>query len=356
MENETVLFFDGCSARPSQVRVLLFNDRVDIHDGEDGHFMQSFLLTGSEHNQVGKAHYLHLDAKGLQYLQFTAEHPLADSISKYVANANPSAGQHLMRQKIVVLVPLVLLLGVGLYFLLITLVPFLGTRVIGVQQEIKMGNELREMMIQEELVLGAEIDTTGTRQLQAFANQLELSKQYPIRLTLLKRNMVNAYALPGGQIVVYTGILKKIKTPEALAALLAHESTHVNERHSLRSLLRSAANGILISVLFSDASGISGALASNAETLNGLHYSRSLETEADEKGMNLLLANNVNVNGMRQLMKTLEEIGDMPGSLSFLSSHPLTKERIKNADRYIKKHPQKLSARGDLKLIFEKLK
>ena len=356
MENETVLFFDGCSARPLPVRVLLFNDLVNIYDGEDDHFLQSFPLTGSAHNQIGGTCYLYLDPKGLQYLQFAAEHPLADSISNYLANAKPGVVQHLMRQKMVVLVPLVLLLGVGLYFLLVTLIPFLGTRVIGVQQEIKMGDQLREVMLKEESMVGFTIDTAGTRQLQAFADHLELSKQYPIRLTLVKSKIVNAYALPGGQIVVYSGILEKIKTPEALVALLAHESTHVTERHSLRSMLRSAANGIIISVLFSDASGISGALVSNAETLNGLHYSRSLETEADEKGMELMLKNGVNVDGMRQLMIELEAEGDIPASISFLSSHPLTKERIKNAERYIKEHPQKLPARNDLKLLFEKLK
>jgi beta-barrel assembly-enhancing protease len=356
MENDTALYFDGSSARPSQVRVLLFNERIDIHNAEDDLFVQSFPLKGSSHNQVGYTHYLYLDARGLQYLEFTGEHPLAESIAIQVSNANPGIVQNLMRQKTIILVPLVILLCIGLYFLLVTLVPFIGTKLIGVQQEVKIGDQLREMMMTQETTLGATTDTAGTHQLQTFADHLELSKEYPIRVTLLKRDIVNAYALPGGQIVVYSGILEKIKTPEALAALLAHESTHVNERHSLRSLLRSAANGIIISVIFSDASGISGALATNAENLNGLRYSRLLETEADEKGMELMVKNDISVDGMRQLMKTLQSIGDIPGELSFLSSHPLTKERIRNAELYIKKHPQKLTAREDLKTIFEKLK
>jgi Zn-dependent protease with chaperone function len=356
MENETALYFDGNSARPSQVRVLLFDERVHLHDVEDDHFLQSFPLAGSSHNQVGNTHYLYLDPKGLHYIQFTAENSLADNISKHVAAANPGWVQHLMRQKVTVLLPLVILLGVALYFLLVTLVPFIGSAVIGIPQEIKMGDQLREVMLKEEKLAGFTIDQTGTRHLQEFADQLELSRQYPIRVTLVKSKIVNAYALPGGQIVVYTGILKKINSPEALAALLAHESTHVNERHSLRSLLRSAANGMIISVVFSDASGITGALVSNAESLNGLRYSRSLESEADEKGMELLLKNGVNVDGMRQLMKTLQKEGDIPGSISFLSSHPLTKERIRSTERFIKKHPQKLVLREDLQLTFEKLK
>ncbi|MCU7547690.1 M48 family metallopeptidase [Chitinophagaceae bacterium LB-8] len=357
MENCTILYFDGSSARPSQVRVLLFNGRIHIHDGEDDHFLQSFPLKGSSYNQVGFTHYVYLDTKGLQYLEFTGEHPLAEGIAKQISNANPSLVQDLMRQKTVILVTLFILLGVGLYFFIITLIPFIGTKVIGVQEEIRIGNQLREMTITQEATFGVTIDTAGTHQLQNFADHLKLSKRYPIRVTLLKRNEVNAYALPGGQIVVYSGILNKIKTPEALAALLAHESTHVNEQHSLKSLLRSAANGIIISVIFSDATGISGALVSNVENLNGLRYSRMLETEADEKGMELLLKNEVSVDGMRQLMKTtLQKIEDIPSSLSFLSSHPLTKERIRNAELFIKKHPQRPTTREDLKIIFQELK
>jgi beta-barrel assembly-enhancing protease len=356
MENNTVLFYDGVSARPTPVRVLLFNDSVHLHDESDDRLLQSFPLAGTAHNVVGATHYLYLDARGLMYLQYDAGHLLAGSLANEVEKANPGWAQRLMKQKTIVLIPVMLALIVGLYFLLVNLVPFLGMRMIGVQQEIIMGDKLREVMQHEEQLIGAQVDTARTQQLQDFADALELSRDYPIRISLVRSDVVNAYALPGGQVVVYSGILEKIQTPEALAALLAHESVHVNERHSLRSMLRSAANGIIVSVIFSDASGLSGALVSNAEALNGLRYSRSLEAEADRQAMDLLLANGVNLEGMRQLMKTLQDEGDVPGSLSFLSSHPLTKERIRAADRYISQHPQKETDRTELKEIFEELK
>ena len=59
---------------------------------------------------------------------------------------------------------------------------------------------------------------------------------------------------------------------------------------------------------------------------------------------------------MKQLMEELEKEGDLPDNLSFLSSHPLTKERIKTAHSYIMEHPQKLVERNDLKEIFESIK
>lgn len=356
MENNTLLYYDGVSARATPVRVLLLADQLQLHDETDDRLLHSFPLKGTAHNTVGHTHYLYLDARGLQYLQYPADHPLAAPLAGEVEKANPALGQRLMKQKTIVLIPLMLALAIGLYFLVVNLVPFLGMGVIGVQQEIAMGDKLRQVMEREERLIGARVDTTGTRNLQAFADALKLSKGYPIRVTLVRSKIVNAYALPGGQVVVYSGILEKIKTPEELAALLAHESVHVNERHSLRSMLRSAAHGIIISVIFSDASGVSGAVVSNAEALNGLRYSRSLESEADRKAMEILLANGVKLEGMRQLMRTLQKEGDVPGSLSFLSSHPLTKERIKEAGRYISQHPQKSTSRPDLEQLFQELK
>jgi Zn-dependent protease with chaperone function len=331
------LFYDGYSARPAPVRVLLFEGRLHLHDPYDDVFIQSFPLQGVGHNGVGRHHFVYLDPKGLVYLKFEEDHPLVPQLLQELAGANKGWAYRLMQQKTIVLIPLLLLLAAGLYFLLLGLVPFLGLRLISRDSEIILGNKLHQVMLREMSFVGGTPDTTGTYRLQAFAKGLQLSQEYPIRLTLVHSDIVNAYALPGGQVVVYTGLLRKLQTPEALAALLAHESTHVNSRHSMRSLLRSGANGLLVSIIFGDATGISGALAGNLQNLNGLQYSRSLETEADEKGMDLMRRNGVPPQGMVQLMKTLEKEGDIPDELSFLSSHPLTKNRIKRAERYAKK-------------------
>lgn len=356
MEETTALYFDGRSARPVRVRVLLFNEELNLYEETSETLIEKFSLAGMAHNEISTTHYIYLNGKGLQYLQLSAGHPLASTLPSLIADANPHWGQKLMKQKLSVLILLVVVVAVGAYFLILTLVPFLGMRVIGVKQEIVMGNKLKEVMMTESSALGAEVDSLGTEKLQAFADKLNLSTTYPIRLTLVNSDIVNAYALPGGNVVVYRGILEKINTPEALAALLAHESSHVNERHSLRSLLRNAASGIIIAVIFNDATGVSGALVSNANTLNGLQYSRSLETEADREAMDLLVANKVNVRGMKELMEELEKEGDVPNKLSFLSSHPLTKNRINSATKYIQEHPQSDTERTDLKEIFLSLK
>jgi predicted Zn-dependent protease len=261
-----------------------------------------------------------------------------------------------MHQKTIVLIGVAIGLILGIYFLLIMLMPAIGSSIITRDAEVQMGNRLREMMMKEESIIGSTIDSAGTIKLQTIADQIELSDKYPIQVTLVKSKVVNAYALPGGQIVVYTGMLEKISDPASLVALLAHEASHINERHSLRSLLRSAADAIIVSVIFNDVSGVTGAIVGHAQTLKGLEYSRSRERDADEYGMQLMVRNSVDVSGMKTLMQMLQKEGDIPENISFLSSHPLTKERIRAAEVFIKNHLQKSVNKPSLEKAFQELK
>jgi len=78
-------------------------------------------------------------------------------------------------------------------------------------------------------------------------------------------------------------------------------------------------------------------IINNANNLRELSYSRELEMEADNDGMKLMVKNNINPLGMKWLMEDLRKLDDeMPSSISFLSTHPLTDERIKNATDFCK--------------------
>jgi len=72
--------------------------------------------------------------------------------------------------------------------------------------------------------------------------------------------------------------------------------------------------------------------------------------------MELMLENKVDVSGMRQLMQMLQKEDKLPGSLAFLSTHPLTKERVAAAEKYLSKHLETFKSREDLEETFRKLK
>lgn len=148
-----------------------------------------------------------------------------------------------------------------------------------------------------------------------------------------KEETVNAYAILGGYIVVYDKLLLKMESPEQLEALLVHEYTHLDKKHTSRQLFRLMASSLIISLLSSDFSGVSSSVLQNADALQRLNYSRQFEAEADSEAISFLKKNNYSVKGMTSLMELLESSTKEKFRLNipFLSTHPSISERIKNA-------------------------
>ncbi|MBK7149487.1 MAG: M48 family metallopeptidase [Bacteroidetes bacterium] len=171
-----------------------------------------------------------------------------------------------------------------------------------------------------------------------FFKKLNYPTDYNIRVVVVKDNVVNAYALPGGRIVVYEGILRKMDDYRELTALLSHEFSHVQLKHSTRNIARSLSSALLLSVLFGDASGITAIIIENADAIKQLGYSRQLEEDADRNGLALMKKRKIDPHGMKELFETLqkESEGEEDG-YKFLSTHPLTKDRITFVNKEISK-------------------
>jgi predicted Zn-dependent protease len=147
------------------------------------------------------------------------------------------------------------------------------------------------------------------------------------RLFVVRDTTVNAFAAPGGFVVVHSGLLAATKTPEELAGVLAHEIQHVVHRHSTRAIIREAPLRLALSAL-SGGGGIETA-ATVAGTLGVLRYRRADEAEADRDGIRLLEAARVDPAGMVAFMRTLEgRHGGGPRLVTYLSSHLRTADRV----------------------------
>ena len=173
---------------------------------------------------------------------------------------------------------------------------------------------------------------------------------YPIKTEVIRSNEINAFALPGGRIFVYSGIIEKMKSYEELVALLSHESSHVTHRHSLKSMSRSAAGSIVVATVFGDVGEISAGLISKADEFRQLGYSRELETEADTEGLKTMVNNRVSGYGMLHLLELLKkEAAEVPALLTYVSTHPDTDARISSvseqaAARQVFEHNEKLAS------------
>lgn len=204
----------------------------------------------------------------------------------------------------------------------------------------------------EQMSMGLTIDSVRSAHLQAFGDRLDLSPHYTLQYHVVDDPMVNAFAMPGGHIVVFTGILERMDRPDELAALLAHEATHVEERHSTRMMVRNMAGYLFLSLLVGDANAVLAVVAENADKLRNMSYGRGLESEADGVGQERMKENGVDPAGMVHLLKLLEkEAADLPEAMEFLSSHPLTKDRIKNAEA----RASTLGATGGLDPVLQRL-
>jgi len=160
---------------------------------------------------------------------------------------------------------------------------------------------------------------------------------YQFKFYVMNDTNINAFAMPGGHVVIFTGLLDSAGTPEELAGVLAHEIAHVTQRHSLRLMIQSAGLLVAVQSLFGDTSGLLAVLGEGARVLIGQKYSRDFEREADDVGWNYLLAAEIDPRGMTKFFEKLKAAeksgaGSMPSALQMLSTHPATDERIANLD------------------------
>lgn len=242
----------------------------------------------------------------------------------------------------------ILTLVLGYFWVL----PFVADKVavnFPIEYEISMGEKLYQSILTE-----SKIDTAKTKAINHFFSHLQIETEYPIHITVVKDSVVNAFALPGGGIVVYDAILKNMQSPEELAALLSHEFSHVELKHATRNVFRSIAGYLFISVLFSDISGIASVVVENANQLRNLSYSRELEHEADENGLLILQKNNLSTDGMIALFLQLKKQNSIDVN-EWISTHPDLDNRIDFVTQFTNEHKYTPLTNDSLLFYFKQL-
>ena len=176
----------------------------------------------------------------------------------------------------------------------------------------------------------------------------------PWRFTVLDSPVVNAFAVPGGAVYVTRGILAMMSSEAELAAVLGHEIGHVNARHSMSQMSKQQvaqiglAVGSVIGKKFAQYAGLAGA---GLQVLF-LKYSRDNENQSDALGVEYARAAGYNPADMAATFVALQKFGDVSGSGSsslpgFLSTHPLTSDRIAHVETMLKPGDQKLARKPE---------
>jgi Zn-dependent protease with chaperone function len=151
---------------------------------------------------------------------------------------------------------------------------------------------------------------------------------YSFRVMVVNYPAVNAFAAPGGTIVLFQGLLERTRSSEELAGVLAHEMQHILRRHATRALLQQLSMKFILAAATGDATGLAYGLE-GASALGMLRYNRQSEEEADREAVRMLLASGIDPRGLIIFFETLQRENEKSLRLpSYLSTHPELKERV----------------------------
>ena len=166
------------------------------------------------------------------------------------------------------------------------------------------------------------------------------SNPYTFTIRVVDDSTFNALAAPGGNIIVFRGLLKETDSPEELAGVIAHEMQHILLRHGMRMLVQQISMAFAVAALSGDASGIMTFGLQAAHTLQTLSYSRGAEEQADEQGLQLLLHAGVDPTGMITFFDNLKDKHEPLPLSQYLSTHPSAVERMSRLSALSEKNPR----------------
>lgn len=205
------------------------------------------------------------------------------------------------------------------------------------QYERKLGDQTVAWLDQNGMFRPSKLDAEtrvalGAR-FEEFTRDLPMAAHYRLEYRQAPVFGANAFAFPGGIVVLTDELVEMSDTDEEVLAVLAHEIGHVEQRHALRHLLQDSATAALAAAITSDAASLSLAVSGLPVLLARTKYSREFETQADDFGIALLQRHGVSPEHFASMMEKLGERTDEDSerSWSFLSTHPVTADRIARA-------------------------
>ena len=179
--------------------------------------------------------------------------------------------------------------------------------------------------------------------LQGLADRLSARMRLPegmkIQVHYLDEEVVNAFATLGGHVAMYRGLLEKLPDENALAMVLAHEVGHAQHRHPIASLGRGIAFAAALSLVSAGAgSSAAESILGQSGMLTLLTFSRAQEEQADAAGLAALVAVYGHAGGATETFRVMSSAAREKGRAEppkFLSTHPVTRERIERLERLI---------------------
>jgi predicted Zn-dependent protease len=156
-----------------------------------------------------------------------------------------------------------------------------------------------------------------------------------IRVHILRKDDINAFALPDGHLVIYSGLILNSDNQEELSGVICHELAHIQLNHVMKKLIKEIGLSVLISM--TTGNGNANIIRETARMLSSSAFDRTLEKEADMKAVDYLVAANINPEPLANfLYKLHDNNNEVAKYLTWVSTHPDSRERAKDIIEYSK--------------------
>jgi beta-barrel assembly-enhancing protease len=244
------------------------------------------------------------------------------SFSRLLKKGHSKMGYHRRKWRTVVgaLVALALMAGI-VWWQSEAITGWVASRV-SMETELNIGERALAQLKVEHAMTG---QGPAAEAIAAIGARLTQASKYQYRWFVSEDRAVNAYALPGGIVVVNAGLIETASSADELAGVLAHEIQHVEHRHTLQQMIHTAGWAAVLAVVLGDAGAVTAVVV---HQLGDLRNSRKLERQADLEGMKALARAGIPLDGMASLFRKLQKEQLGGEGIDLLSSHPATDERI----------------------------
>jgi predicted Zn-dependent protease len=157
------------------------------------------------------------------------------------------------------------------------------------------------------------------------SNNIDIEK---LKVHVIMKDEINAFALPNGHLVIYSGLILNADNQDELAGVICHEIAHIELNHVMKKLTKEIGLSVLISI--TTGNGGTEVIKKTLKTLSSSAFDRSLEKEADIKAVDYLINANINPNNFANfLYKISENDSNIECYITWVSTHPESKERAK---------------------------
>ena len=250
-------------------------------------------------------------------------------------NAKYLTRQPFLKKNKIALFSLTILLACAIFFLTFTLPRLAGPLAenIPMEWEEELGEQVVGLLTE---IFATETNSCtnleGIAALRKLTDRLNktVDTQYEFKVRVMRSKIVNAFAAPGGHIVILSGLIKKAETSDEVAGVLAHEMGHVIKRHPTKALIHAQGWSLLLSALTGFSTSNDNLASGIALNLATSSYSRKNEAEADSVAKGILIKARINKSGLLTFFERLrlEAKPESTGIFRYFATHPSLKDRI----------------------------